>query len=138
MPKITLTDIVSGYSSQAKLNENFQKLEDILNNNVLFRDNIAPDESNPNWMENDLDMNSYCILNVCDATEVHMAVNYGQLLALINRIEALEDEIALLEPSKVYIQENDPSPTHNSTQPFLWIEVDGTGSPVTFWVEANP
>lgn len=135
MAKLTLIDIISNYASIIQLNENFQRIEDMINDRVLFRDNVGTE---PNYMENDLDMNSYCILNVCDATEDHMAVNYGQILTLINRLSALEDQVDLLEPTKTYIQQTDPSGTHNSDKPFLWIEVDGGGCPVTFWVEANP
>lgn len=136
MPKLTLTDITSNYASVQQLNVNFQAIEDMINDRVLLRDNVGEE---PNWMEQDLDMNSFCILNVCDATANHMAVNYGQLLAVINRLNDLEDRIDLLEePTKTYIQQTDPSGTHNSTKPFLWIETDAEGCPVTFWVEANP
>ena len=39
----------------------------------------------------------------------------------------------------LYIQQSDPSAGHSpSTLPFLWIETDGDGCPVTFWVDANP
>jgi len=59
MAKIVLSDVASGYNRQ-RINENFQALEDELNNKVLYRDNPA---GQPNVMVNDLDMNSNDVLN---------------------------------------------------------------------------
>jgi len=59
--KITLDDIVSGFKSVTKLITNFDKIEDDLNNKVLYRDNP---EGEPNQMQNDLDMNSQRIVNL--------------------------------------------------------------------------
>ncbi|WLJ70823.1 hypothetical protein [Vibrio phage MJW] len=58
MAKIVLSDVTSG--SSVTINRNFQKIEDALNDEVLFRDNP---EGEPNQMESDLDMNSNDILN---------------------------------------------------------------------------
>jgi hypothetical protein len=59
MAKIVLSDVASGYNRQ-RINENFQALEDELNNKVLYRDNPA---GQPNVMVNDIDMNSNDVLN---------------------------------------------------------------------------
>ena len=59
--KITLDSIVSGFKSVTKLISNFDKIEDDLNNKVLYRDNP---EGEPNQMQNDLDMNSQRIVNL--------------------------------------------------------------------------
>ena len=59
MAKIVLSDVASGYNRQ-RINENFQALEDELNNKVLYRDNPA---GQANVMTNDLDMNSNDVLN---------------------------------------------------------------------------
>ena len=57
---IDLNPISSGYST-GKINDNFQKVEDELNDNVLRRDGLSPGEANQ--MEVDLDMNGNAILN---------------------------------------------------------------------------
>ena len=59
--KITLDDIVSGFKSVTKIIANFGKIEDDLNNKVLYRDNPTGE---PNQMENNLDMNSQRIVNL--------------------------------------------------------------------------
>lgn len=64
MSKIVLTDVSSGFQL-SKINENFQKIEDELNNKVLYRD--AP-SGEPNALENDLDANGKWILNVAGIT----------------------------------------------------------------------
>ena len=64
MSKIVLTDVSSGFQL-SKINENFQKIEDELNNKVLYRD--AP-TGEPNALENDLDANGKWILNVAGIT----------------------------------------------------------------------
>lgn len=59
MSKIDLDPITSGYNL-SKINANFQKVEDELNNKVLYRDSPAGE---PNSMSSNLDMNSKSILN---------------------------------------------------------------------------
>lgn len=59
MTKIILPDITSGYNLSA-INSNFQKLEDELNNKVLYRDSPAGEL---NSMSSNLDMNGRSILN---------------------------------------------------------------------------
>ena len=68
MAKIVLDDVTRADNVQ-KMNENFTKLEQELQNKVLYRDNPTGE---PNQMENDLDMNSNDILNVgtIDAVEL--------------------------------------------------------------------
>ncbi len=57
---IELNDISSGYST-GLINENFQKLEQYINDNLLNRDGTEVGE--PNQMENNLDMNGNLIIN---------------------------------------------------------------------------
>lgn len=59
MRKIDLDPITSGYNL-SKINANFQKVEDELNNKVLYRN---PPAGEPNSMSSNLDMNSQSILN---------------------------------------------------------------------------
>lgn len=58
--KIELEDTLSGFSI-TKINANFQKIEDALNDQVLYRDNP---EGEPNQMEQFLDMNGQRIINL--------------------------------------------------------------------------
>ena len=67
---IELGPISSGYST-GKINDNFQKVEDELNDNVLRRDGLSPGEANQ--MEVDLDMNSNRVLNLPEPTDENEA-----------------------------------------------------------------
>ena len=78
MTKITLPDIKSGYNLSA-INSNFQKIEDELNNKVLYR---RVDDGEPNSMSKNLDMNSRRILNLPDAASLSEPATYAQLLAI--------------------------------------------------------
>lgn len=60
MSKIILDNVAAGFDL-SKINENFQKIEDDLNNKVLYRDNV---EGEPNAMSDDLDMNSHRVYNL--------------------------------------------------------------------------
>ena len=60
MSKIELPTITSGHNLSA-INNNFQKIEDALNKEVLYRKNYVGE---PNEMQANLDMNSKEILNV--------------------------------------------------------------------------
>ncbi len=60
MAKITLDTITSSFGSASLFNTNYSAIETELNDNVLYR--VNP-EGEANQMENDLDMNSFTILN---------------------------------------------------------------------------
>lgn len=61
MSKIILSDVAAGYNLQ-KINDNFDKLADVINNDVLFRRNPTGE---PNQMvASNLDMDSNRILNL--------------------------------------------------------------------------
>lgn len=64
MSKIELPTITSGYNLSA-INNNFQKIEDTLNNEVLYRKGYLGE---PNEMQTNLDMNGNKILNVVTGT----------------------------------------------------------------------
>lgn len=66
--KIVLSDVLSGHNV-SKLNDNFQKIADALNSEVLYRDNPLGE---PNMMYQNLDMDGHDILNVgqIDLTKV--------------------------------------------------------------------
>ena len=73
MTKITLPDITSGYNLSA-INSNFQKIEDTLNKEVLYRKEYLGE---PNEMQTNLDMNGKQILNVTTGTSDGSLVTKG-------------------------------------------------------------
>ncbi len=78
MSKITLPDITSGYNLSA-INSNFQKIEDELNNKVLYR---QIQDGEPNAMSENLDMNSNRIINLPDAISESEPVTLRQLISV--------------------------------------------------------
>jgi hypothetical protein len=60
MAKISLANILSGFSL-TRINDNFQKIQDVLNDQVLFRKN-PPGEDNT--LQSDVDANSHRIFNL--------------------------------------------------------------------------
>lgn len=65
--KIILDDVASGYNL-SKINVNFDKVQEELNNKVLYRD---PPDGAPNEMSTDLDMNGNKIYNLAKPTSPH-------------------------------------------------------------------
>lgn len=84
MAKITLSDTTSGYN-RSTINANFSALEAELQNNVFYRNNP---EGEPNQLENDLDMNSFDILNGGTADFVSITVNGTDLQTQVDAAEA--------------------------------------------------
>lgn len=78
MTKITLPDITSGYNL-SKINSNFQRVENELNNKVLYRVGITGE---PNQMLSTLDMNSNRIINLPDAVSAQEPVTLSQLISV--------------------------------------------------------
>lgn len=60
MAKIILNDVLSGYNLQV-INDNFQKIEAALNDDVLYRENVG---NTDNSMRATLDMNGHDLINV--------------------------------------------------------------------------
>lgn len=76
MSKIELNTVSAGHNLST-INSNFQKLEDALNNEVLYRKGYAGE---PNDMDTNLDMNSKRILNLQDAVSQSEPVTLRQLI----------------------------------------------------------
>ena len=68
--KIVLNDVGSGFNTST-INSNFQKIEDALNNQVLYREGIVGTE---NAMTTNLDMNGQRIYNLSQPTASHEPV----------------------------------------------------------------
>lgn len=73
MSKIELPTVTSGYNLSA-INDNFQKIEDTLNKEVLYRKEYLGE---PNEMQTNLDMNGKQILNVATGTSDGSLVTKG-------------------------------------------------------------
>jgi len=86
MAKITIPDIASQFASQEALNARFQQIEDAINDDLLFRANVANGE--PNEMALTLDMNLNRIINLPVAISSGEPVTLGQAITLINDINA--------------------------------------------------
>lgn len=71
MSKVTLKDITSGYDLSG-INSNFQKLEEELNDKVMYRDNPIGE---PNHSNNDIDLNSNDLLNVNEINVTTLKIN---------------------------------------------------------------
>jgi hypothetical protein len=80
MAKFTLPRFTSSFSITAKLNQVVEALEDLMQNRILYRDNVSGE---PNQMKNLLDMDDHPIINLPDAVNARDAVNLQQLQAAV-------------------------------------------------------
>lgn len=95
MSKIELNDLLAGSNLQ-KINDNFDKIQDALDNKVLYRNN--PDGT-PNEMHNALDMNSNRIINLPEPIDENEAARLkdvifaatGSPIASITRFTPTDD-----------------------------------------------
>lgn len=76
MSKVELDTISSGYNL-SKINSNFQKVEDELNNKVLYR---QVEDGEPNAMSENLDMNSNNIINVANISTGKLFINGSEVI----------------------------------------------------------
>lgn len=76
MSKVELDPITSGYNL-SKINSNFQKIEDELNNKVLYR---QIQDGEPNAMFENLDMNSNDILNAGNVSMNKLFINGSEVI----------------------------------------------------------
>ncbi len=113
MSKINLPPLASGYRSSNRLNENFDKIREALENTV------SRDGSVPNQMEAALDMNSNRVVNVGAPIEPNDAVRLVDLEGVTGGsgaaldAEAIRDILAatLVAGTNVEIVENDGADT---------------------------
>lgn len=83
MSKIVLDEVTSKITPQV-LNTNFDRIEDALNNQVLYRDLLGATE--PNQIEQDIDANGNTFYNLRDAVDPHEPITKGQLSTEIGEI----------------------------------------------------
>lgn len=91
MSKLELDTISSGYNL-AKINNNFQKIEGALNEEVLYRKGY---NGEPNEMQTNLDMNSKDILN----TDNILANNIETGALHINGVQVVPGDLATVTPA---------------------------------------
>lgn len=96
MEKIELTPI-TGAQNLSTLNDNFSKIQDALNNQVLFRDN--PDDL-PNQIESDIDFNGKRIYNLPQPQSPSEPVRYQDLGDVTELTEAARGYAESAEVSK--------------------------------------
>lgn len=89
MAKIVLNDIGSGFN-RSVVNDNFDKIEDDLQDRVLYRNNPTGE---PNQMEHELDMNGFRIINGGAAASDNDYVTLGQIEAIV---QALSGDVPAL------------------------------------------
>lgn len=94
MSKIELPSIANP-SNVSLMNDNFKKIEDVLNEEVLYRKGYTGE---PNEMQSNLDMNSKRILNLLDAVDLSEPVTLRQLIE-VDSGEALQLRADLAAPS---------------------------------------
>ena len=95
MSKIELDNIASGYNL-GKINANFVKIEEALDNKVLFRDNTAT-PTEPNQMEQAIDMNGNSLLNLPTPTAPTNPVRLQDIDVTTGDITALDGRVTILE-----------------------------------------
>lgn len=99
LAKLTLTDITSGYSVASKLNENFEAIEEALENT------LSRDGTSPNQMDATLDMNSKRIINVGAPSNPNDAA----------RLQDVQDALSGDEPTAVFVSIADSGGFFSST-----------------------
>ena len=93
MAKINpLTALMSTYSAVAALNANFSSIEQ------AFSNTLSRDGTGPNHMEADLDVNHNRLVNVGDALVGSDAVNYDQVLDMLNELELGQGSVGPMGP----------------------------------------
>lgn len=80
MAKIELNTVSSGFFTNTLLNTNFTKIEDQMNNNILYRDNIGVE---PNQVFQNIDLNSFKFFNASDAENASEYVTLRQAVGIL-------------------------------------------------------
>jgi len=111
MAKLTLQDILAGYAATGALNNNFEEIQEALDN-TLSRDGSAP-----NQMESDIDMNSNKVRNLAAPSALSDAARYQDVIAIgtgagedildplfdrLTEIETITDSVAVVFKPETY------------------------------------
>ena len=100
MAKIDLSTISSGYNL-SKINENFQKVEDALNNEVLYRDNPVGEN---NALQTDVDANNKRILNLPDPVSASEPIRKQEWDKTVGLAEQYRDEAEAAKEAAEFAQ----------------------------------
>lgn len=101
MAKLTLTDISGGYLSVGVFNTNNSLIEAAMENT------LSRDGTSPNQMNADLDMNSYDINNINDATQNQQPVSYAQFVAASGSLSTVPASlVTIVDAGGLYASDN--------------------------------
>jgi hypothetical protein len=100
LAKVTLTDIVSGYSAAERLNANFEAIEAALENT------LSRDGTTPNQMEAHLDMNGKRILNIASPAS---PLDPARLIDITGLIELTGAEVPAMTGNENKVLQTDGS-----------------------------
>jgi len=106
--KIDLTTISSGYLTAAQLNNNFMAIESEFNDKVLYRENPVGET---NQMSNNLDMNSFQLLNLPKPVDPTNAVRLQDIGDASSFADAAEQSAieAAASAAEAFVSENNAS-----------------------------
>lgn len=110
MSKIILDSVASGYDL-SKVNANFQKIEDELNDKVLYRNNPVGE---PNALITDVDVNGKSLYNLPTPTLEHQAVPKGYADDVINIASDYADAAAISAAAALVSENNAASSESNA------------------------
>lgn len=126
MSKIELPNITGG-NNLSTLNNNFQKIEDALNEEVLYRKGYAGE---PNEMQTNLDMNGNRILNISIGSEPNDLATRGYVdQEIAEVIDYVDQEIA---EERSYADQN-----FNEINSTLIQKYDKAGGPISGDIQMN-
>jgi hypothetical protein len=117
--KVELNTLVTG-NSVSLLNQNFQKIENALNDKVLYRDNV---EGESNEMENNLDMNGNRIYNLPAPVDENEPARLKELQDVVRGDVSLNPAVRVPENSLNVL----PNVAGRSNK---FLSFDGAGQPV--------
>ena len=127
MSKVAISDIVSGYRSYQKFNENLETLAS------AFDNTLSRDGTSPNQMEANLDMNGYRVINLPTPINPEEPVRLADIDALISggstsgaTLTATQQAILNSLDNELYnISRFGPVGTSNDTATFLAAALSG-------------
>ena len=128
MTKLVLDDVGSGYNLSI-LNNNFQKISQELQENVLYRKNPAGE---PNQMEGNLDLNSNKLLNVGEGEVDSDGVNIKQVKEILGNTGVSGGSIISETPPSIALDGQRWTRCADMVS-FIWYEDEDGGQ----WVEDN-
>lgn len=114
MAKLTVANIESGYLSSDKLNAMLAAIE------AAFEKTLSRDGTAPNYMQADIDMNGYVVINSGASTNPTRLIRYDELITLLNSlstgyiVQRIEKQVAASSQSVFTLLEINYQPGSNN------------------------